>query len=355
MKTTLILLLTFCVLTNGSASDIAGTERGRQPQLTCDERGDVHIAYGCGDEIFYLKSSDGGKLFTAPVVVAKVSHLMLGMRRGPRIAVINNAILVTAPSDDLLSFVSTDGGTSWSKANRVNDKERAAREGLHNIVAIPKAGFFATWLDGRNGKTEIWGANSADGLHWNNNRLIYHSPNGSVCECCHPSVAVSQNGDMTVMWRNSIEGSRDMYFTKSRDHGTTFSKAAKLGTGTWKLNACPMDGGSLALYDDGRLLSVWRRDGSLFSSSSERDETQLANGAQPAVTISRGVPIMAWSSNNTIYLKTDAKSPAAIGKGNYPCLSSHPKSGAAFVVWESDAEPATLQVLRIDPNGRKLE
>ncbi len=355
MKITIILLLlAFGGLTNVTASDIAGTERGRQPQITCDERGDVHVVYGSGDEIFYLKSKDGGKLFTATVVVAKISHLMPGMRRGPRIAVINNVILVTVPSADLLSFVSRDGGTLWSKAGRVNDKDNAAREGLHNIVTIPNAGFFATWLDGRNVKTEIWGAISADGIHWDHNRLIYHSPNGSVCECCHPSVAVSLNGDLTVMWRNSKEGSRDMFFVKSRDYGVTFSNAAKLGPGTWKLNACPMDGGSLALYDDGRLLSVWRRDGSLYSSSSERDETQLANGAQPVVTISRGVPITSWSSNNTIYLKRDVKPPTAIGQGNYPCLSSDSKTGDAFAVWESKAEQSTVQFSRIDTQGRNL-
>ncbi len=332
-----------------AASDIKGTERGRQPQIICDERGYVHVVYGIGDEIFYLKSRDGGREFTSPIVVAKISNLMLGMRRGPRIAVNNNVILVTAPAADLLSFVSTDDGESWSKANKVNDKAKAAREGLQNVAAIPGAGFFVTWLDGRNGQTEIWGASSADGIRWDNNRLIYQSPNGSVCECCHPSLAVSVNGDLTVMWRNSIEGSRDMFFAKSRDRGASFSKAVKLGAGTWKLNACPMDGGSLALYNDGSLLTVWRRNGSLYYASSDQDETKLANGAQPVVTISNGVPIIAWSSKDTIYLMTDRKPPTAIGQGNYPCLSSDTKTGDVFSVWEANLEQSTIQFSRFDP------
>ena len=48
------------------------------------------------------------------------------------------------------------------------------------------------------------------------------------------------------MWRNSLDGARDMFVSESRDGGRTFSNARKLGSGTWPLKACPMDGGHLA-------------------------------------------------------------------------------------------------------------
>ena len=48
-------------------------------------------------------------------------------------------------------------------------------------------------------------------LTWSKNVLIYQSPDGTICECCHPSVAIDKSGRILVMWRNSLGGSRDMY------------------------------------------------------------------------------------------------------------------------------------------------
>ena len=54
-------------------------------------------------------------------------------------------------------------------------------------------------------------------------------------------------GRVAVMWRNWLNGSRDMFAALSSDGGKTFATAQKLGSGTWKLNGCPMDGGSIAV------------------------------------------------------------------------------------------------------------
>ena len=49
------------------------------------------------------------------------------------------------------------------------------------------------------------------------------------------------------MFRNNVNGSRDEYLVESRDGGRSFAAARKLGSGTWPLNGCPMDGGGLAI------------------------------------------------------------------------------------------------------------
>jgi hypothetical protein len=235
IKTTL-LILGLSILTTlpapaaqeASAAVIEGTQGGIQPQIAYDSSGVIHVVYGLGKEIFYVQSKDSGKTFSKPSSVVKLADLMCGMRRGPRIALNGKTILVTAPTANLLSFVSTDDGKSWSKENMVNDQPKSAREGLHDVVAIPNVGFFATWIDARNGAGEIWGAFSKNGIQWKN-RIVYQSPDGSVCQCCHPSVAVSPSGELTVMWRNSLKGSRDMFYAKSSDNGVTFCEGAKLG------------------------------------------------------------------------------------------------------------------------------
>lgn len=113
---------------------------------------------------------------------------------------------------------------------------------------------FVTWLDLRDGGTELWSAVSPDGgATWGDNTRVYQSPAGHICECCHPSAAMDGKGRVAVMWRNWLGGSRDMYAAMSDDYGKTFAPAQKLGSGTWKLNGCPMDGGAITFDADGRL------------------------------------------------------------------------------------------------------
>src|SRR5207253_1724526 len=130
---------------------------------------------------------------------------------------------------------------------RINSVTNSAREALHAMAGNQHGDVWVAWLDLRSGKTELWGASSHDsGKSWNDDVLIYRSPDGHICECCHPSVQVERNGTVQVMWRNWLGGARDMYVTQSTDGGRTFKTAEKIGSGTWLLNACPMDGGSIS-------------------------------------------------------------------------------------------------------------
>ena len=81
-----------------------------------------------------------------------------------------------------------------------------------------------------------------------------------------------------VMFRNSIGGNRDMYVTSSADGGKSFSQATKLGSGTWTLDACPMDGGMLAAGPDGAIDTVWRRDGNIYAEKESGDESPHSKG-----------------------------------------------------------------------------
>src|SRR5690606_37712137 len=117
----------------------------------------------------------------------------------------------------------------------------------------------------RSGSTEIYGARCEDsGQAWQANVRVYRSPGGTVCECCHPSVAIGPYERLHVMFRNSLDGCRDMYVATSGDGGYTFPNVRKLGRGRWELNACPMDGGAVAVDAVGSLIAVWRRQDQVF-------------------------------------------------------------------------------------------
>ena len=103
---------------------------------------------------------------------------------------------------------------------------------------------------------------------------VYQSPDGHICECCQPVAAVDAQGRVAVMWRNWLGGTRDLYLTTSADGGKTFAAAQKLGTGTWKLNGCPMDGGAVAFNPLGKPLAVWRRKKAVAHSNAIRQEVK---------------------------------------------------------------------------------
>jgi hypothetical protein len=281
-----------------------------QPQLAAGTDGRVWLAYGKAKDIYVTCSEDGGKSFAPAVKVASAPTLMLGMRRGPRIVAHGDRVTVTAITAELIAFHSTDGGRTWSEPVTINDVPTSAREGLHDLAAGPDGRTFVTWLDLRNGKTEMFGAESTDGGRtWGKNEPIYRSPDKSICECCHPTALFDAQGNLAVMWRNSIEGSRDMWMTTRPNGAKEFTPAKKLGEGTWKLTGCPMDGGKIVAVGDGKFGSVWQRAGEVFFAPAGGAEVLLGKGKQP-VAVGRGTEMFVlWQQGNDLVSATE------VGKG----------------------------------------
>src|SRR4051794_2476027 len=271
----------------------------KQPQLAVSKNL-VALTFASGNGVYFSGSGDGGQSFSAPVKVAESPALMAGMRRGPRIVIAGEAIVITAVASgergkgDLLAWRSTDHGSSWFGPTRINDVAASAREGLHSISARGNR-IFATWLDLRSPGMKLYGAVSHDGGNtWSENRLVYQSPDGHICECCHPTAYIAADGKFYAMWRNWLNGNRDMYVAESTDEGRTWT-AKKLGSGTWPLNACPMDGGALSIDNAGKILSVWRRDKTVYIASPGESERELGAGKQPVIVQTASGPLVAWS------------------------------------------------------------
>lgn len=337
-----------------------------QPQLATDGR-TIGVTFGSRDGVFFARSGDEGKTFSKPVLVSRSGKLMLGRHRGPRVSMTPGAIVISAivhqkvadkksvdsnghkhqdhkahhsasqeVDGDLVSWRSTDGGETWSSGTKVNDVVGSAREGLH---AMGSGGgvLFATWLDLRDKGTRLYGSVSRDeGKSWSKNILVYESPSGTICQCCHPSVSVDSTGQIAVMLRNALNGSRDMYLVRSTDGAETFSKATKLGEGTWVLNACPMDGGGVAVTAKGNVVSVWRREKEIFTASSSGPEKRIAIGKDPTVAISGSGTYIAWTSALAVHALVPGKSEPIVlsAEGAYPQLIPIQK-GKVLAAWES--------------------
>lgn len=329
---------------------VATAFAGTQPQLTAVGN-QVYVTFGHGDTISVARSADGGKSFGAPVALPSQGRLSLGMHRGPRIAGTGRALLVAAvvgsrgggADGDVVLFRSSDRGATWSSPIVINDVAGAAREGLHALAASPSGLVVAAWLDLRHGGTRIYAAVSRDhGASWAADRLVYSSPGGSVCECCHPSVAISGAGEIAVMFRNSIDGNRDLYAARSA-RGATFAPASKLGISSWALKACPMDGGAVA-FDGANIAAIWRRENNVFLTTAKAPEQRLARGRDPALSQRGSHRDMAWNDGNGVTLARGAAAPIPLGPGRFPSVLALP--AATVIAWEHQGQISVRAVPR---------
>lgn len=313
----------------------------KQPQLAAS-KDMVGAVFGSANIIYFTSSRDQGKSFAEPRKIADVPGLNLGNHRGPRIVFTPKAIVVSAINGaDILTWRSTDNGKTWTAGAVINDQPSAAKEGLHSMAAAPDGRIFVAWLDLRHlvpGKpgTELYGAYSTDdGATWSKNTAIYRSSEGTICQCCHPTVAFTPKGELEVMWRNALSGSRDMYLVSSQDGGKTFGTAEKLGGGTWTLNACPMDGGGLAVTPMGKVMTTWRRGTDIYLAPAGGAETLIEEGKNAAITSNQNGIYVAWSSSSGILARVPGKAePVTLdGEGGFVQLIAIP-AGPVLAAWE---------------------
>ncbi len=308
-----------------------------QPQVAVAPSGRIHIVFGKDNAIFHTTSPDG-RAFSAPVKIGELDKLALKMRRGPRVTATDKLVLVTAISHtdgNVHAWTSADIGKTWKEGARLNTVEKSAREGLQALAGDGRGLAAVVWLDLRGKGTEPWCRVSRDGgVTWADEVSIYQSPDGHICECCAPSLAISPTGEIAAMWRNWLNGSRDFYLATSRD-GRTFSPAQKLGTGTWKLNGCPMDGGGIAFTPAGKWFAVWRRERTIFASDATTPEKQFAaNATQPLTAYAGKTPLLLWEANGALMLQRDAATPTRFAENaTAASIVSSPES--AVIAWEA--------------------
>lgn len=98
-----------------------GSEMPRQPQCAITSSGIGLVVFGIDNDLMLSRSTSEQGEFSTPVRIASVSNLALGMRRGPRIEVTNDSVVVTAivgekgkgQDGDLLAWRSLDSGITW--------------------------------------------------------------------------------------------------------------------------------------------------------------------------------------------------------------------------------------------------
>ncbi len=331
-----IYLLASCAPKKEQTKDDFIVANGQMPNMTKDKDNTLHLVYGCGDSIMYVAANDAG-IFTKPSMIALLPKVFSFAMRGPQIAATEKGLVVTACTElgDIFSFYKE--GEHWVKGSKVNDTDTTAKEGLTALSADGENAF-AAWLDLRgNQRNKIYGAKSIDGgKTWSKNIMVYTSPDTSVCECCKPSVLVNGN-NVYVMFRNWLSGNRDLYVIQSNDGGNTFGQAQKLGNGNWKLDGCPMDGGGMAISNNGELQTVWRREAKLFTAVPGMPEKEIGEGKGCTIANINGKNVYAWSENGEVVFVDSQGQKKLLGKGSQPLLKPINNNGV-ICVWENEKQ-----------------
>lgn len=341
MRSLLIVLLPLWVVTAKaqSATPPQKVASGHLPVVIADAIGTVHLVYGQDSTIYYATAENQTGSFTSPSKVAILPNLVAGAKRGPQIAVTNQFIVITAVNrqGDILAYSLNRATNQWSPAVRINDVPQIAKEGFQAVAGTGSSTFHAAWLDLRaDKKNKIVGVTSRDGGRtWSTNQVIYHSPDGTVCECCKVSIAARDN-DVYVQFRNWLDGSRNLYLAHSADGGRTYAAAQKLGTGSWKLTACPMDGGAVVLTASGQPLTTWRRENTLYTCLPGETEKPITTGRNVTLATGAARPVLAWDEGGSIWIKSAENSAILLGKGQMPSIAVTGKT--ALCVWELDGQ-----------------
>ena len=337
--TSIILLIIIAAFTfKGKNTDIhIIATKGKFPILTTDKFGKTHLVYGDGENIYYAELLSNSLEQSKSVLVDKLTGLALGAKRSPQIACSDDYIVITATTKEgnVFSYNMNRKSGEWSKKIQVNDVADVAKEGFTAVSGTETSTFYAVWLDLREDhKNKIYGTKSTDGgKSWSKNYLVYRSPDSTVCECCKPSIVADKN-QVYVMFRNWLNGSRDMYVAHSIDGAISFPDVQKMGKGTWKLNACPMDGGGIAMNKKGKLITVWRRENAIYTNEIGKEEQEIAKGVNCSIAITSNGSFFVYENDGKVFLKKPNGNILEIGNGKYPKIAS--MGADIFCCWQND-------------------
>ncbi len=220
----------------------------------------------------YVRSTDGGETWSAPVSVAHPDlPPPVGARRGMDVQLVAAGEKVLAAwtiynaehrfgRGRIATAISADGGKSWRPGSNPADDQSEGDHAFLDLAADSQGVFHAAWLDSRSGRKGLIYAQSADGgATWSRNVVL----DGESCECCWNAITTIGRR-VLVLYRDKgpdrlapAEAAeprapkRDMAVIASPDGGKTWGTPVSVGDFNWQFDGCPHVGGAIAASTTG--------------------------------------------------------------------------------------------------------
>jgi len=262
--------------------------------------GTLWLAWMAGGQVLVASSRDQSHSFSAPVRVTRENlDLDWGPDARPKIVVDREGRISLAFSifrdkafnGEVLFTHSADGGKSFAEPRPITpDKESQRFEAL----ALDADGtVFAAWLDKRNrvaaqqngqkyeGSGLFFAVSKDGGASYSDARMV----KDNTCECCRLAIAFDGPGRPVVLFRNIFEGGiRDHAIVTFKDLATP-GEVHRVSRDEWQIAACPHQGPSLAISQNGSFHAVW------YTNGKERKGLFYARSRDGGKTFSDPLPI----------------------------------------------------------------
>ncbi|HKW87592.1 MAG TPA: PKD domain-containing protein [Candidatus Acidoferrales bacterium] len=298
------------------------------PQIAVDSHGNIFMAWeddtSTNSNILFSRSTDGGATFSTPKNLSNTA----GSSFSPRIAVGSDGSVnvvwedTTPGSGDIMFSRSADAGTTFSTpVNVSNDPADSANP---QITSDSAGSLYVVW-DSDSGNLGILFSRSTDGgATFSAPLQLSTNTQGSIT----PEFAVDTNGDVSVVWEDDNNGTSDISFCVSADHGATFSAPKSLS-----LNVANSVSPQIAIDSTGNFDTTWENDSSgsfniYFSRSADKGATFSAPKNVSNGTGTAGSPQIATDAGGNINLVWSDNIPPAANSDIYFTRSKD--GGATF-------------------------
>ena len=230
----------------------------KSPDMITDMDGVLHITWveqiAGHKNIRYCKSEDGGATFTSPTQVNNHNNSIIAYNQaGPKIRIRGDELLIiymdnrTGTTSPYLSR-SLDGGDNWLQEIMVSDQphlnlypdiEIDSSGNIHVIYYNYNANYFIEDV-----RYTYAPPGTIDFVASISTGLV--NDEAEPCDCCQPDLAISENDDLYIAYRNNINNIRDHYLVVKPVGDDFFSESIRISTYNDFIDFCPSSGPSIA-------------------------------------------------------------------------------------------------------------
>lgn len=313
----------------------------------------VCVVYGVGPDVFFRRLTSAGEWQDAAVRVNSTPRSVLVRgERGPRIALGKGGVIHvvwTGQGESGLCYArSVDSGRSFELQQRMTDPKYAA-EGP--AVCADRSGRVGVlWLDSRLGDapeapvsfTPVVRWSTDDGASFSAAEPISSDVRDRACMCCEPAALADPPGDFLFVHRMAHESLRDMLLWRWSARDAVWRRMP-ISADRWKLVGCPMSAPAIARSRDGKQIAAsWMSDRRVYLATLPPDgaafgeRVRLDEGTgparQPSIAIADdGAILTTWVIDGAICWKLhDADGRKAIEQGRFDFAESwKPKAVAS--------------------------
>jgi PKD repeat protein len=124
------------------------------------------------------------------------------------------------------------------------------------VAADGNGHVYVVWQDTRNGSSDIYFNYSSDhGVTWQSSDIRIDKDTAGANDSTYPQIAADNNGHVYVIWEDDRNGTSDVFFNVSSDHGVTWlSSDRKLSTSPY---APPAQFPKIACDNSGHVYVAW--------------------------------------------------------------------------------------------------